>query len=350
MRNGNLPYWNTQQYTNSLNSSPDIVIIMLGSNDSNPSNWPIQTNYTPDYESLINQYRNLPSHPRIYLNTLLTVYSNGNYGITDPIVTGQLCPIIKQIAADEKLPLIDVNAATKNMPQNFPDNVHPDIAGAKVVATTVFNGLMNAGETAPMVDRAFDAPVFASSTANGNAATNAVDADYTTMWSSAASDSQWIYVDLGSTLNINGVFLNWGRNYGASYMIQVSTDAINWTSVYTNNLGTGGIDRINLNAVGRYVRLLGIHSGTGGGYDLYDFTVATAMNAPVIQINSPASNSFAINWPLSALSFALELATNLQPTVVWTPVTNSIVVSNGNNSVSIFLAGKNAFFQLKQQY
>ena len=350
MKNGVLPYWNSQQYTNSLNSSPDIVIIMLGSNDSNPSNWPIQTNYIPDYESLISQYRNLPSHPRIYLNTLLTVYTNGNYGISDPIVTGQLCPIIRQIALDENLPLIDVNGATKNMPQNFPDNVHPDVAGAKVVAACIFNGLMNAGEAAPMVDRALNAPVFASSTANGNAASNAVDTDYTTMWSSTGSDNQWIYVDLGSTLNLTGVYLNWGPNYGADYIIQVSADAVHWTGEYTNNSGTGGIDRISLTAVGRYVRLLGIHSGTGNGYGLYDFTVTTAVNMPAIQINSPASNSFVINWPSSPLSFALEMAPNLQPPVIWTPVTNSISVTNGNNWISILSGGKNAFFQLKQQY
>ena len=350
MRNGNLPYWNTPQYTNSLNSLPDIVIIMLGSNDSNPSNWPIQTNYVPDYESLINQYRNLPSHPRIYLNTPLTVYSNGNFGITDPIVTGQLCPIIRQIAADEKVPLIDVNAATKIMPQNFPDNVHSDIAGAKVVATTVFSGLMNTGEAAPMVDRALNQPVLASSFVNGNAATNAVDADYTTMWSSAAADNQWIYVDLGSTFNLTGIYLTWGPNYGAVYILQVSSDAINWTGAYTNNAGTGGIDRIGVNVVGRYVRLLGIHSGTGNGYDLLDFTVTTAIDVPAIQINGSVSNSFAISWPSSPASFALVTASNLKTPVVWTLVTNSITVTNGSNCASIFLAGKNAFFQLTRQY
>ena len=50
-----------------------------------------------------------------------------------------------------------------------------------------------------MTDLALNRPVFASSSINGNVATNAVDADYTTMWQSAASNNQWIYVDLGST-------------------------------------------------------------------------------------------------------------------------------------------------------
>jgi hypothetical protein len=125
-------------------------IRLLGSNDSKPVNWAYQTNYVPDYERMIAHYRNLPTHPRIYLNTLLTAYGAGNYGITDPIVTGVITPWIKQIGFDEGCPVIDINAATKNMPQNFPDNIHPDIAGAQVVAETVFYGLMRYGETPPV--------------------------------------------------------------------------------------------------------------------------------------------------------------------------------------------------------
>jgi hypothetical protein len=110
---------------------------------------------------MIAHYRDLPTHPRIYLNTLLTAYPPGNYGITDPIVTGIITPWIRQIGYDEACPVIDVNAATKNMPQNFPDDIHPDIAGAQIVAATVFYGLMGYGETPPVF------PQLAASIANG---------------------------------------------------------------------------------------------------------------------------------------------------------------------------------------
>jgi len=346
---GDDPYWNTTQYTNGLNSSPDIVIIMLGSNDSKPYNWIYQTNYAQDYEKLINQYRNLPSHPRIYLNTLLTVYGPGSYDITDPIVTGQLCPIIKQIALDENLPVIDVNAATKNMPQNFPDNVHPDIAGAKVVAQTVYSGLVDAGETPPMVDQALNQPVVASSVANGNVAANAVDGDYTTQWSSAASNNQWLYVDLGAGFKVTGVYLNWGADYGQSYVIQISNDATNWTGVYTNNAGSGGIDRIAITASGRYVRMLGRLSGTGNGYDLLDFTVTVASPPPTLNINQNLPGSFNLTWPVSSTLFALEATTSLQPPVQWTPVTNLITILDGSNNSSIAPGPGSQFFHLRQQ-
>ena len=348
IQEGNAPYWNTPQYTNGLNSAPDIVIIMLGSNDSKPYNWIYQTNYAPDYEQLINEYRNLPSHPRIYLNTLLTVYGSGNYDITDPIVTGQLCPIVKQIAFDESFPVIDVNAATKNMPQNFPDNVHPDIAGAKVVAQTVLNGLMSHGETAPMTNLALNRPVFASSGINGNVATNAVDADYSSMWQSAASDNQWIYVDLGTRLKLNGVFLNWGPDYGHSYEVQVSTDALTWTSVYTNNAGAGRIDRIPIAASGRYVRMLGLQSGTGNGYDLLDFTVTAPAPPPVLSISQASSGGFNLCWEDSPATFALETAGNLQPPIDWEPVTNEITVADGTDNLTINPGKDGLFFRLKQ--
>jgi hypothetical protein len=151
IKNGDSPYWITPQYAAATNSAPNLVIIMLGSNDSKPQNWAYQTNYIPDYEQMIDEFRNLPTHPRIYVVTLLTAYAAGNYGITDPIVTGIISPWIRQIGFDEGLTVIDVNAATKNMPENFPDNIHPDIAGAQVVAETIFKGLMNAGETPPVL-------------------------------------------------------------------------------------------------------------------------------------------------------------------------------------------------------
>jgi lysophospholipase L1-like esterase len=345
---GNAPYWNTAQYTDGLNSFPDIVIIMLGSNDSKPYNWIYQTNYVPDYEEMINQYRNLPSHPRIYLNTLLTVYDQGNYDITDPIVTGQLCPIIKQIAFDENLPVIDVNVATKNMPQNFPDNVHPDIAGAMVVAETISNGLMNAGETPPMIDKALNQPVTASSSINGNVASKAVDADYTTLWQSDASDSQWVYVDLGSTMNLTGVYVNWGPDFGRAYEIQVSTNALTWTGVFTNNTGVGGIDRIGMAASGRYVRMLGLQSGTGNGYDLFDFTVTASVQPPVLNINQISGGGFSLSWSDLPTAFALESAASLQPPVNWEPVTNTAISLGGSNSVTISPQGNSRFFRLAQ--
>ena len=39
MKNGDLPYWNEQFYQDALDSNADIIIIMLGTNDSKTFNW-----------------------------------------------------------------------------------------------------------------------------------------------------------------------------------------------------------------------------------------------------------------------------------------------------------------------
>jgi len=39
LKQGDLPYWNDKAYQNALGFKPDVVIIMLGTNDTKPQNW-----------------------------------------------------------------------------------------------------------------------------------------------------------------------------------------------------------------------------------------------------------------------------------------------------------------------
>ncbi len=104
-------------------------------------------------------------------------------------------------------------------------------------------------------------------------ASKAVDGDKTTRWSSEAWDPQWIYVDLGSVHTVGRVVLSWENAYGKTYDIQVSNDAQNWTTIYRELYGNGGINDIKLYGTGRYVRMLGAARGIGYGYSLYEFEV-----------------------------------------------------------------------------
>jgi len=57
---------------------------------------------------------------------------------------------------------------------------------------------------------------------------------------------------------------------------------------------------------------------------------------------------FVVSWPTSALGFTLEAATNLQPPVVWTPLTGTVQVINGTNTATIGLTNNSRFFRLRQ--
>src|SRR6266700_5830328 len=106
-------------------------------------------------------------------------------------------------------------------------------------------------------------------------ASNAVDGNTGTRWSSAFSDPQWIQVDLGSTQTICQVTLNWEAAYGKAFQIQTSPDAATWTSIFSTTTGTGGIQTLTVSGTGRYIRMFGTVRGTPYGYSLWEFSVFT---------------------------------------------------------------------------
>jgi beta-glucanase (GH16 family) len=127
-------------------------------------------------------------------------------------------------------------------------------------------------------------PVTVSSTESASVpGSAAVDGNTGTRWSSAYSDPQWIYVDLGATYNISRIRLNWEAAYARSYQLQVSPNASTWTTIYSTTTGDGGIDdRTGLSGSGRYVRMYGTQRATVYGYSLWEFEVfGTSASGPV---------------------------------------------------------------------
>ena len=78
-KNGDLPYINQQAYKDAQASNPDIVLLMLGTNDSKPQNWN-QDNYSKDYADLALSFVNLASKPKVYVMIPPPVYYD-NFGI-----------------------------------------------------------------------------------------------------------------------------------------------------------------------------------------------------------------------------------------------------------------------------
>ena len=111
-------------------------------------------------------------------------------------------------------------------------------------------------------------------------ATNAVDGDAGTRWSSAFTDEQWIQVDLGRTAGVCQIVLNWETAHAKAYQIQLSADARTWATIKTNGAGAGGTEILDVAATGRYLRVLGTSRATGWGYSLWELTVHVTASAP----------------------------------------------------------------------
>jgi len=99
------------------------------------------------------------------------------------------------------------------------------------------------------------------------------DGDPATRWGSIHQDEEWIYVDLGTQKTIGTVRLNWEAAGGRAYDIQISNDAINWTTVYRELRGNGDMDEIPLYVNARYVKMQGIARLTSWGYSMREFEV-----------------------------------------------------------------------------
>jgi len=165
---------------------------------------------------------------------------------------------------------------------------------------TVTPLVSTAHAASPLVSQA--KPVTASSVENaGTSAANAVDGNAGTRWSSAFADPQWIQVDLGATIAIDQVVLNWEAAYARAYQIQVSTSATGpWTDVYSTTTGDGGVDTLTVAGSGRYVRMNGTQRGTAYGYSLWEFQVFGAGDPPPTTCNTGVNA--ALNKPSSASS------------------------------------------------
>ena len=140
LRKGNLPYWKEKAFTNALSYSPDVVIILLGTNDSKPQNWRYGNDFAKDYIDFVNVFLRLPKKPFVFICHPPPVPNPGNYGINEAVVDKEI-PIIDRIAAEFQLGVIDMHAVLDGKPQLLPDRVHPNSEGAQEMAKAAFRAL-----------------------------------------------------------------------------------------------------------------------------------------------------------------------------------------------------------------
>ena len=135
----NKPYMNQPAFQEAQKFNPDIVVIMLGTNDAYLSEEQ-RSNFTNDYQALISSFQSLPSNPQIYIAVPPPVFNN-TMGLPSAVLDNEVIPLVNQTATNLNLPTIDVHTPLLGTPQDFKDGVHPNMWGSEVIASEVYNAI-----------------------------------------------------------------------------------------------------------------------------------------------------------------------------------------------------------------
>ena len=141
LRKGDRPYMLEQRFRDALRFAPDVVVLKLGTNDSKTINRIHAHELVADAEALADSFLLLPSRPQVLLCYPAKAYGDGLGTICDSVIVADIIPRVREAAQRKGLRVIDLHTATDGMPQNFPDNVHPNEEGAIAIAEAVYEAI-----------------------------------------------------------------------------------------------------------------------------------------------------------------------------------------------------------------
>ena len=138
-RDSILPYVDQKAFQQAKDFDPDIIIIMLGTNDANPEiTVDGDQGFEEDYKHLISAFQGIVGDEQIYVMKSPPILStNSAYNNTYLVKT--IIPQIDQVAKELELPIIDIYGTLGENPDYYWDGVHPNKDGSTIIASTVYD-------------------------------------------------------------------------------------------------------------------------------------------------------------------------------------------------------------------
>lgn len=140
IKSADYPYTDEKLYKQSLDFDPDIVLLMLGSNDSKKKNWD-KDKYMNDLGDIVDSYLALKPGIKVYLLTPPPVFEIGSrvmYRLRKDIIDNEICPAVKEIADKKGIACIDMYSTFKDKKELFSDGVHPNAEGSRILAQKIY--------------------------------------------------------------------------------------------------------------------------------------------------------------------------------------------------------------------
>lgn len=141
LKKGHNPYWNLKEFEEAVAFNPDIVIIHLGLNDTDPRNWPrYRDDFTADYKALIDTFKTRGAEVWICrLTPIFHTHPRFKSGTRDWF--WQIQKEIERVAETNNVGLIDLHTPLYSRPDLLPDALHPNAEGATILANIVFTAI-----------------------------------------------------------------------------------------------------------------------------------------------------------------------------------------------------------------
>jgi acyl-CoA thioesterase-1 len=166
-------YWSTDRLGLIFAFKPQVVTIMLGTNDSRPRAWNTEK-YIADYKAMIDTLsNNISPKPQIWLMRPLPAWKVGgawgfstpsgttNNGINGNTIRDSVVPAVIAVAAAKGLQTIDMYSAfyadSNSMPSIVVDGVHVNKAGQDSIAAVVYGAIKASVSIKPQAGRAIAA-------------------------------------------------------------------------------------------------------------------------------------------------------------------------------------------------
>lgn len=143
LKKGHNPYDKTKAFSAAIAYKPDIAVVHLGLNDTDPRNWPnYNGEFEADYNWLLDTLRKINPAVKLYICRLTPIFNEHprfKSGTRDWY--WQIQRIIPEIAKASQTSLIDLHEPLYHRPDLFADNLHPDKDGATIIARTVYQSI-----------------------------------------------------------------------------------------------------------------------------------------------------------------------------------------------------------------
>lgn len=136
-REGDWPYDGSPFAAASVAADADIVLIMLGSNDARGDNWNA-ARFETELAAFVERYRARGAD--VHLLTPPVAFENRR-GVSWRIIQDEVAPIVRRVARNIGVGLIDVFDVTARAVTSHPDGIHLDARASALVARAVADAL-----------------------------------------------------------------------------------------------------------------------------------------------------------------------------------------------------------------